>query len=127
MAERQISKGLKYTFLVHGILGLKVGLGDLLFPTMLESFYGAPVLDPGLYRVVGVAILAFTASSLLAYRETAWDRVKIVVQMEIVWTILAAVVIVALVFLEGRPVMELGNALVLGGFAVAFCYYYVRR
>ena len=127
MAERQISKGLKYTFLVHGILGLKVGLGDLLFPTMLESFYGAPVLDPGLYRVVGVAILAFTASSLLAYRETAWDRVKIVVQMEIVWTILAAVVIVALVFLEGRSVMELGNALVLGGFAVAFCYYYVRR
>jgi hypothetical protein len=125
--EQQISKGLKYTFLVHGILGLIFGLGDLLFPNLLERLYGSPVLDPGLYRVLGAAILAFTASSWLAYMEKAWERVKIVVQMEMVWTILATVVILWLVFMGGRPMVELGNAIVLGGFAAAFSFFYFRR
>lgn len=125
--EKQISKGLKYTFLAHGILGLIFGLGDLLFPNLLESIYGSPVLDPGLYRVLGAAILAFTASSWLAYMETAWERVKIVVQMEMVWTILATLVILWVVFVEGRPMVDLGNAIVLGCFAAAFSFFYFRR
>ncbi len=125
--EKQISKGLKYTFLAHGILGLIFGLGDLLFPNLLESLYASLVLDPGLYRVLGAAILAFTASSWLAYMETAWERVKIVVQMEMVWTILATLVILWLVFVGGRPMGELGNAIVLGGFAAAFSFFYFRR
>ena len=125
--EKQISKGLKYTFLVHGILGLIFGLGNLLLPTLLPGIFGTRLPDPEPYRVVGAAILGFTASSWLAYMETAWERVRIVVVAEIVWTILGALALLWLWFAQGLGVVGLGNAVILGGFGVAFCYFYFRR
>jgi hypothetical protein len=125
--EKQISKGLKYTFLVHGILGIVFGFGNLLVPNLWESLSGEPVLDPTLYRVLGAAILAFTASSWLAYMETAWERVRIVVLAEMVWCILGALVALGAVVIGARPIGELGNAITLGGFGVAFSFYYFRH
>ena len=58
--------------------------------------------------------------------ETAWERVRIVVLTEMVWTILATAAILYLVFFEGRATMELANAVILGGFAAAFTFFYFR-
>ena len=125
--EKQIPKGLKYTFLVAGIVFLVDGLSDLLLPNLFPSIFGTPRLDPGLYRLLGAATLGFTASSWLAYMETAWDRVRIVVLADIVWTILGTLALLWLVFVEGRPMTELGYAILLGGFAAAFCFFYFRN
>lgn len=125
--EKQISKGLKYLFLVHGILGVIFGLGNLLVPNLLPSMFGAGLPDPEPYRAVGAAILGFTASSWLAYMETAWERVRIVVVAEIVWTILCTLALLWLLFAQGFSVAQLGNAVIMGGFAAAFCYFYFRR
>ena len=65
-------------------------------------------------------------SSWLAYREAAWEKVKIVVQMEIVWTLLGTLVALWGLIFAGFPKVDWLNALVLGGFAAAFTYFYFR-
>ena len=83
--EKQIPSGLKTTFLVHFIVALIFGLILLLIPEAWGNLIGWPIKEPAIYRLVGAAILGFGASSWWAYKETAWEKVKIVLQMEIVW------------------------------------------
>jgi hypothetical protein len=124
--EKQISPGLKTLFLVHAIVGIIFGLAYLLMPDAWGSLTGVPMEDPGWYRAIGAAILGFAASSWLAYREAAWDKVKIVVQMEVVWSILGTLVALWGLLFAGFPTADWLNALVLGGFAAAFSYFYFR-
>jgi hypothetical protein len=124
--EKKISSGLKTTFLVHIIVGAIFGIVMLLFP-MAWTAFGVSVKEPEMYRLVGAAILGFTASSWWAYRETAWDKVKIIVQMEVVWTTLAALVILWGLFFAGLPAIEWINAILMAGFAAAFYYFYSKR
>lgn len=123
--DKQISSGLKATFLVHIIVGAIFGLGMLFFP-FSWSVLGVPVQEPEMYRLVGAAILGFSASSWWAYRETSWWRVKIVVQMEIVWTVLATLVILWGLIFVGLPAIEWMNAIIMAAFAAAFSYFYSR-
>jgi hypothetical protein len=123
--EKQISSGLKTTFLVHFIVALIFGLVNLLIPEVWGNL-GFPVKEPAAYRLLGAAILGFGASSWLAYRETAWDKVKIVVQMEIVWTILGTLVWLWGLLFAGLPASGWVNAVILGGFAAAFSFFYSR-
>jgi len=123
--EKQISSGLKVTFLVHVIVGAIFGLVMLLVPG-LWNLLGVTVQEPAMYRLTGAAILGFTTSSWLAYKETAWEKVKIVVQMEIVWTILATLVLLWGLIFAGLPAIEWMNAVIMGGFAAAFSFFYSR-
>jgi hypothetical protein len=122
--EKKVSSGLKTTFLIYIIIGLIVGLGMLLFPQVWAA--GVPVKEPNMYRLVGAAILGFTSGSWWAYKETAWDKVKIVVQMEIVWTILATLVILYGLLFTGLPAVGWLNAIIHACFAAAFTYFYSR-
>jgi hypothetical protein len=92
LVEEQVPYGLKITFLVHVIVAAIFGLLFLLIPDVFAKLTGFPVQEPGMsvVRVLGAAMLALAASSGFSYRQTLWDRVDIVVQMEIVWTILGA-------------------------------------
>jgi hypothetical protein len=121
---KQISQGLKMTFLVHFVIGLIFGLIDLLIPEQWGNLTNWPVQDPTMYRLVGAAILAFAASSILAYRETDWERVIIIVRTEIIWTGLATLVfLVGLVFWDAPAIAWL-YALLMAGFCAAFSVFY---
>jgi hypothetical protein len=124
--EKEIPKGLKTTFLVHLVLAVIFGAGFLLVPEAVTGMLGARALEPTTFRLVGAAMLAFGASSWLAYRETLWDRVKIVVQIEIVWTVLGVLATLWGLMFEGLPPADWMNVLILGAFAVAFAYFYSR-
>jgi hypothetical protein len=126
MMEKQIPKGLKVTFLVHLVLAVIFGAGFLLVPEVVTGLLGARALEPTTFRLVGAAMLAFGASSWLAYRETLWERVKIVVQIEIVWTVLGVLATLWGLMFEGLPAADWMNVLILGAFAVAFAYFYSR-
>jgi amino acid transporter len=125
--EKQIPYGLKITFLVHVIVAGIFGLVFLLIPEMFGGMMGAPIKEPSTFRLVGAALIAFAASSWFAYRETVWERVKIVVQMEIVWTILGVLATLWGLMFEGLPTADWMNVLILGAFAVAFIFFYSRR
>ena len=68
--ERQIPEGPKVTFLVHCVIAVIFGIGFLLIPEMLAETLGARTVEPSTFRLVGAALLAFGASSWLAYTQT---------------------------------------------------------
>jgi hypothetical protein len=124
--EKQIPKGLKITFLVHFITAGIFGAGFLLIPEMLTEMVGARAMEPSTFRLVGAAMLAFAASSWLAYRQPVWEKVKIVVQIEIVWTVLGVLATLWGLIFEGLPAADWMNVVILGAFAVAFAAFYYR-
>lgn len=123
----KISPGLKTLFLVHLIVGAFFGLIYVLIPDMFGNLMGTPFKDPFMTRTVGAAVLAFAASSWLAYRESEWPKVRIVVVAEIVWTALATVVLLWGLAVGALPVADWLNVIIMGGFAVAFCYFYYKH
>jgi hypothetical protein len=125
--NEQIPYGLKITFLVHVVVAGIFGLVFLLIPEMFGGMMGAPIKEPSTFRLVGAALIAFAASSWFAYRTTVWERVKIVVQMEIVWTILGVFATLYGLVYEGLPAGDWMNVVILGAFAVAFIFFYSRR
>lgn len=124
--EKPISPGLKTTFLVHLILGGLFGLVYLLIPGVWGNLINWPTLEPAPYRLIGAAVLGFATSSWLAYRETDWEKVKTVVRMEIVWTILGTLVMLWGLIFAGLPAIGWLLAVILAGFAVAFSVFYPR-
>ena len=121
---KEISQGLKITLLVHFVTGLFFGLINLLIPELWGDLTNWPVQDPNTYRLLGAAILAFAASSILAYRETDWERVIIIVRTEIVWTGLATLVFLVAVIFGGAPAIAWLYALLMAGFCAAFSVFY---
>jgi hypothetical protein len=124
--ERKLSSGLKMTFLVHFIVAVIFGLIYLLVPEAWGRLVGWPVQEVPPYRLVGAAMLGFAASSWLSYKATNWETVKIVVQMEIVWTILGALVMLWGLLFAALPVFGWINFVLLAGFAAAFGVFYTR-
>lgn len=125
--EKRISTGLKTTFLVHLIVGGIFGLIYLLIPDVWGDFVGWPIQDPTVYRLLGAAILGYAASSWWAYQAGVWEKVKIVVQMEIVWTLLATLVMLWGLFFAGAPLFGWVTVVIMGGFAIAYIVFYLRE
>jgi len=123
----KISSGLRTLFLVHFVLGLVFGLLYLFIPGIFMGWFGMSVQDELPYRIIGAATLAFTASSLYCYMAAEWERVKIVVLAEIVWTVLNVLVGLYGVLFAGAPGAEWINIIIMAGFAAAFAYFYTKK
>jgi len=123
----KISSGLRTLFLVHLVLGLVFGLAYLFIPGIFMGWLGVSLKDEFPYRVVGAAILAFSASSWYCYQAAEWERVKIVVQAEIVWTVLVALVGLYSLIFAAAPAAFWINVIIMAGFAAAFTYFYTRK
>jgi hypothetical protein len=91
------------------------------------GWLGVSLKDELAYRIVGAAVLAFTASSWYCYKAAEWERVKIVVISEIVWTVLVALVCLYGLIFAGAPAAFWINAIIMAGFAVAFIYFYSKK
>jgi hypothetical protein len=123
----QLSQGLKTTFLIHFIVALLYGLGFLLIPVPVGNIYGLNVQEPETYRLLGGAMSGLAVSSWLSYQATEWESVRIVVVMELVWTILGTLVMLYALLFTGFPVLGWINALILAAFAIAFGNFYFRK
>ena len=122
--DKKIKPGLKYTFLVHFIVALVFGLLYLLIPETYGALTGWPVQDSTIYRVLGAALLGFGAGSILAYRETAWEKVIIMVRAEIVWLALGVLAMLWGLLFAGAPAIGWLNTVLLAAFLVAFSVFY---
>lgn len=125
--QKQVLPGLRTTFWVHLVVGAIFGLGYLLIPTVVAGIVGMQVADEVPFRLVGAAILGFAASSWWAAHETEWERVKIVVEMEIVWTVLATLVYLFAIVATGYPAGAWLGVIIMALFAVAFGYFYTQQ
>ena len=70
--EKQITTGLKYTFLVHGIMMSVFALTYLFIPVLWGDLTGCLSNQlPQVFRMFGMTILGLAIASLLAFRETS--------------------------------------------------------
>lgn len=86
-----ISGRLKLIFLIHAIVGLVLGLGMVFIPTTLGDWFRIPMEGTFVERFVGVAIISLGLSSFLAYMQTRFESIKLLVQLELIWTLLATI------------------------------------
>ena len=125
--EKQISKGLKYTFIFHCICGVIFGLTYILIPNTWATIVQWPLKETLPYRLLGAALIGFGVSSWLAFKNQLWDSVKIVVIMEIVWCGLGTVVMLWGMFTQGLPSIGWLNTVLMAFFAVTFCFFLIRE
>jgi hypothetical protein len=125
--NQKISSGLKTLFLVHFILALLFGLLYLFIPDFFFGMFGVTIPDLNPYRLIGAAVFSLGISSWLCYQAGEWEQVKILVQLEMLWPILGALVIIYGILFAGLPAVFWINAIILAGFGLAFIYYYNKR
>ena len=87
----EISKFLKYAFLIDGLIALVYGLIMLLIPEQHATFFAFPY-EEFADRFIGSLFLAFGVGNLLAYRASSWDNVEYLVYMNMTFLILGIVV-----------------------------------
>jgi hypothetical protein len=121
---RKVSPGLKITLLAHAIAALAFGLIYLFIPDIWGDLVNWPAPETAPYRLIGAATLAFGASSVLGYRETDWDKVIIIVRIEIVWTALAALVLLWALIFDGAPAIAWLYVVLMAAWTVLFSIFY---
>ncbi len=123
----KIPRGLKTTFLAHFIVAIIFGLAFLLLPGPTGGLYGMQIPQPDIYRLLGAAVLGYAASSWLGYQATNWESVRIVVFMEMLWTLLGTLVMLYALLFSGFPALGWINAIIFAAFCVAFSRYYYQK
>jgi hypothetical protein len=113
-----MSKALRYTFTVHGIVGIIVGAPLLLAPGRFLGWLGWEPIDPIISRLLGAAILALAWSSFRGSRAAEREQ-RILVEMELVFTILGCAGLLRHLLKHGYPWMVWLTLFVLAAFAFA--------
>jgi len=117
----QTSKGLRITLLVYTIYSVLYGLIHVVSPESVGA------KDPAIERVLGAAVLAFAFGAGAAWLERAWDRVKIVVLVQVVWMILYTITM-AWGLLVGAITSDAWIPTIIGAvFAVLLMILYIRE
>lgn len=95
-----MTKWLKNTLIVHALAGLVVGAPLLLIPGRFLKWFGWQEMlsvhgwdntDPYASRLLGAAFLALAWSSFRGWRAAKWEDVALLVEMEIVFTVLGCI------------------------------------
>lgn len=126
MNDQGIAVGLKRTFALHAIVAGLVGMQHLVAPRVWTDLAGIAIAETVTWRLIGAALVALATSSWMAARATRWPSVRIVVLMEVVWSVLGAAVIAWGIVAEGLPPLEWINAVLLAGFALVFAAFWAR-
>ncbi|MFX1296963.1 MAG: hypothetical protein ACFFD2_19175 [Promethearchaeota archaeon] len=123
----KIPKGLKITFLVHFVVSCVLGLLYLVIPVFYLEFIGWGALEIPIYRVVGASMIAFGVSSLLAWKAETWEKVEIVVELEIVWTVLADIALIWGMLVWPYPLIGWLYVGIMIAFTVLFIYFKIKQ
>ena len=122
--NKTIPVGLKYTFLVHFIIGIIYGLFLIFAPDTYAEMFEFVDYTPMTLRMIGGAILAFGISSWFAYKATSFEIVKIIMIAEIAWTALAAIINIWGIIADEFPAWAWLNAIMMLAFTGAFGYFF---
>lgn len=123
----EISKGLEITLIIHFILGIILGFIFLFIPDVYCKLVGFSITDKGTFRIIGAASLALGYGSFLAYRSRDWEKVKLLVQLDLVWLISATGAMLFWIFFEKGPIAGWFIIAMFAAFLVVFTYFYFKE
>lgn len=86
-----MSKSLRYTFLVHALVALILGLPLLVAPGRWLNLFGWAPIDPIMSRFLGAALLAMAWSSYRGWQAQEWKQVQFLVELEAIFCVLSAI------------------------------------
>lgn len=122
-----MSKSLKYTFLVHVVVAAIFGLPMLIIPGgFLEIFDWRPI-DPLITRVTGAALLGFAWASYRGWRSAGFDQVRLIVEAEALFCVLAAVGLGRHLLVGSWPWYVWMIFIIYAIFAAAWIYHLAQR
>jgi hypothetical protein len=122
--DHEYSDLMRYTFIVHIPIGVLFGLAFLLIPDIYGDFIDWEMEDPA-FRLLGAALLGLTAGSVLALRDRSWEKVRILVEIEVIWLFLGALATVyGMLTTEDYPAIGWLNVIILLGLLAAFSWNY---
>lgn len=87
----EISKFLKYSLLIDGLVALVYGLWMLVLPESHATLFNFPY-EEFADRFIGALFLGFAIGNLLAYRASSWENVELVVYMNLTFLIVGLIV-----------------------------------
>jgi O-antigen/teichoic acid export membrane protein len=120
-----MSTGLRTTFWLHAIVALVFGIGYLFVPDFVTDFFKFQPVDPFIMHLYGAATLALGLSSILAALAVNYERVDIVLKMEVAYTLMAVLVCLYSIFFNNAPTMTWVAVAIFAVFLVLFGYYYL--
>jgi len=133
---KEILKGLKWTFLLNFIVFVVFGTLLFFLDEQYMAWFSIPYLPPTGYGILfGAALLGYASASFMAWQQTEWEKVKIVVLMEIVWHMFGVFVFSwwIIVYFQNiliifpAKIMNLIYLILFSGFLAAFIVFYIKH
>lgn len=119
-------KGLRITFLIHSIFAFFFGLLLFVAPGWFADVVRWTPSDPAMGRLFGAALIALASSSLLGFYATRENEVRILVEMEMVFTVVGSLGALYQVLFAAAPLFNWVILAIWVPFAVAW-FYFLRR
>ena len=82
---------LKYTFILHFLIAWIFGVWLFVLPDSFNTFIGHTTPADPVNIAYGALLIGIGLTSLLAFRASDWKSVKILVEMELVYTPVAII------------------------------------
>lgn len=123
----EISKFLRMSFLIDGLVAIVYGLVMLLIPDIHANMFGFPY-EEFADRFTGSLFLGYGVGNLLAYRASSWENVEFVVLMNLTFLAIGLLVMLYSIAMALIPVagyMQVGLILFLL-FLFLYSYYEVK-
>jgi hypothetical protein len=122
-----MSKSLRYTFLVHAVVALLFGLPLLIVPGRTLDVFGWAPIDPIMTRLVGAALLALGWGSYRGWRAAARSDVEILLQVEVVFTVLVSLGLLRHLLGGSWPWYVWTMFIIFVLFAIVWIYHLLRK
>jgi len=125
--DKEYTPPLKYTLQIHAIMMTGFALIYLLLPVQWGDLTGCLSNQvPQVFRMFGTAILGLALMSALAYRETTWEGVRVVVISNVAINIFFPIMMLLGIFFWDLPSIAWMYFAVMTGFGIAFTYFYSK-
>jgi hypothetical protein len=96
---------LKYTFLLHMIVAIVLGIWYFVAPNTWVDLVSWPYYDPSVDRVMAALMIGLGVTSLLGYRADSFEKVEIIVIGEIICCLLSTIGMIWFMLGEVAPLM----------------------
>ena len=98
-----MSTSTRITFALHAVFALIVGFFLLIWPGATLETIGWAESEPILTRFFGAALLGLAWSSFRGWRAEEWDQVNYLVELEVIFSVLASVGIIRHLLIASYP------------------------